>query len=1366
MTQLGQGTDATKTGQEVLGYLNFSSGAADPRFLQNVNCLFEATDASPGRAEPTWQAMHRFLAKTLQDLHGRSEAFRQIDQVEAVLALVFDKTLPGYRQFHADLLFHQSDESLFQPLFIGRACEAVLQQGGPWDEADRIVRGAIAQLNDYLGHRPVAVLRTQQKIQPYAHEWVRPIPLFIRGVGVGVGRYHDLISHALAILEGIDSSLQFDSMFDLELLEELAVDPRAYDFDHPVNKRPNYLFGQWDLGKLDNSGRCRRFVLQQVSLDAMMERVDHRGSLPYEEMLFEAAAVLAGTVLMGARISGNRPEAHDSSVTLSSLVQQIAVYRDTFYERLLAQMRGPHAERLQAEALAVRQPFGGVRQHFNQHLARRRAEQLQHVHLAELFARMGYTEAAQRQARVVPVASARLKCDIHCRLTTAHLAVEEVHSAAGGSPGRRPAGVPGAPGRGSLEHAARLLEESIGLLHRAIECGALVDPWNILGFGGQYSLFPSPENSVYDHRIDELIGLVGSIFTVGVQIQKEAAAIGITAQEKEVSQRLDVLADWWDKFATIGVGSVESFSGRETRESADHVASALRAWHEAGAASGDLAFWRERAEQFRSAKAYALVVDALLEQRSPVASMALLVQWLSQADQIPLAEEDYSFHNLALDWMQDLWDDLDDAESDRQTPPQRWALARKFLDYLEANAEEYWEVPRFELAGEESAGGEEEGDEVDDIYGAAYEGVTFRGSTEDDVEGEMLEGGETGGEPTDFELVGEAERIVGRLTFLATLAQLWKLVAVASFGKRPGVPGAPPAAEREPVLAGWLDQALKNRRQLLDLLGTVYRYRIPLPRGTQEALMEYERRRSVKEMLLEQIIATCVETGDAVRMVRVVMDRPSPAEGQEAWEEPAEAALKAVLRGDPQGVRKVWRRLISTFGAQTLLYVALARSGHPQRIVASRGLQAVLRRLLAYLPRLGLLQETVQLISTIQEMETNHPVGPGAITEFDQMFKIGCRAIVRSLVAASEGWGEPDETLPSDDGELIAFLEQATEALLRAWLIHSRGVRLSVLEAVNSRGPWNELKQFIEQYGGDLFTQRFMNHGNLRGILHQGVDTWLGSLAEEPDEEDHFRLLDDLGSRVPREEAVRWLSMAMEAVVENYAEYIDYNSTTTQSDRGDMLYTLLDYLRLLASYDRVAWNLQPVVLAHEVLVRSGHDEAADVWRAAVAERTSGIAEDHLKRFQRLNRKYGMRLPSIADRLGERFVRPLVVDRLCALIEPAVDEAHERSRPADALPGNAPDSDAPDSDAPDSSAPDSDGPGAFARLEEGIQEFTRDVSGAGFDVPAWLEALEQEVDRVLSDGPEEEELPDPQLPVVQVMLTREEVRRQVQALGGG
>ena len=503
-----------------------------------------------------------------------------------------------------------------------------------------------------------------------------------------------------------------------------------------------------------------------------------------------------------------------------------------------------------------------------------------------------------------------------------------------------------------------------------------------------------------------------------------------------------------------------------------------------------------------------------------------------------------------------------------------------------------------------------------------------------------------------------------------------------------------------------------------------------------------------------------------MRLIRAVMDRCDGAEGEEAWEAPAEAALTALLRGDAEGVRKVWKPLISALAKQTLLYVSLARGGSPQRIVASRGLQAVLRRLLAYLPRLGLLQETMQLITTIQQMESNHPVGPGAITEFDQMFKLGCRAIIRAVVASAESWSGPVtvEAIAAPTGvsaasistgnenELITFLEQATEALLRAWLAHSRGVRLSVLEAVNenNRSAWRDLKRFIEQYGGDLFTQRFMNHGNLRGILHQGVDAWLNSLGEDHDDEEHFHLLDDIDSRISRDEAVRWLSISLEAVVENYSEYIDYNSTTTQSDRGDMLYTLLDYLRLRADYDRVAWNLLPVVLAHEVLVRGGHEEAANVWRAAVAERTASIADEDLKRFARLNRKYGMRLPSIADRLGQ------------ALRSAADGRSPLRTGRAGDGRGRGP-VPAADAGAP---VPPSDGEAVtFARLEAGLEDFTREVSGAGFDVPGWLEALEQEVDRVMADGPEEEELPDPELPVPEVRLTRDEMRREVEAMGG-
>ena len=152
-----------------------------------------------------------------------------------------------------------------------------------------------------------------------------------------------------------------------------------------------------------------------------------------------------------------------------------------------------------------------------------------------------------------------------------------------------------------------------------------------------------------------------------------------------------------------------------------------------------------------------------------------------------------------------------------------------------------------------------------------------------------------------------------------------------------------------------------------------------------------------------------------------------------------------------------------------------------------------------------------------------------------------------------------------------------------------------------------------------------------------------------------MRLVAELGGPISTDDAAKWLGLVLEAVVENYTEYIDYNTTTTQSDRGEMLYTLLDFLRLQTSYDRVAWNLLPVMLAHEVLVRCGREDAADVWREAIAARSKNIAADHMRRLTRLVGKYGMRLQTVADRLSERFVRPLAIDRLRALVGPAIDE---------------------------------------------------------------------------------------------------------------
>jgi hypothetical protein len=145
-----------------------------------------------------------------------------------------------------------------------------------------------------------------------------------------------------------------------------------------------------------------------------------------------------------------------------------------------------------------------------------------------------------------------------------------------------------------------------------------------------------------------------------------------------------------------------------------------------------------------------------------------------------------------------------------------------------------------------------------------------------------------------------------------------------------------------------------------------------------------------------------------------------------------------------------------------------------------------------------------------------------------------------------------------------------------------------------------------------------------------------------------------------------------------------------------MLYTLVDFLRLRAAYDRVAWNLRPVVMAHEILVRQNRPAAAELWQQALADRTSEAADANQASFEALCDQYGIRLPSIAERLSERFTRPVAIDRVRALVPPAMEAAASAN-----------------------SAP-------FDALEVEIESLAREPAGAGLDVSDWLSALEEEV----------------------------------------
>ena len=1287
--------------QLVLGYLNFSSGATDPSFFDGLNRIFSGvagtsnrSQDSTGNSRPLWRNATDYLVAKLDQLSTDSSTFANSDQARAVLTIL-PEVVEGYRSFHIDLLQHQSSDFLFNAFTYGRVCEAILAigLGGEASESEsrkKIVADVITKLNDYIGHRPVATLQARLH-EPYPHEWVRPVPLYIQDVGSTEGPYREVIEMAMGILRTTDENLLRAAWFDMGELAELAVDPRAYDFEHPANKRPNYHFGQWDPHCIDNRGFYRRFVIRQVTLDALLSRqVDRQVDAPRDELLFEAAAVLAGTILMASGISGDSPDAHDSNTTLVSLIPRIATYRDAFYERLIEQVDGTHATRLAAEAARLHQPFGGARQHLNRYLAKKRARQLAHVKLARVFARMGYLEAAKKQAKQVPVTSARLMCRIDSSLTAGQQALD----------------------RQDLKVAGQELTAIRDLLDRGIRCGAIVDPWNILGFDANFSLFPALENSVHDHRIDELLVIVQRILELYSRFWSEASAADASGETTPIIRQFREFSDWWHQFAAHEVSSVDAVSAQASHNAASKVAEALLQWNQEGTPAGDVRFWSPHVETFDSPSAFGLVIETLMQKRDLVSSMSLLVYWLSQADHIRLDSAECSFYALTQRWLGMLIETLHrEGEETSSSNKTDWALIRKFLDYLEANANEYWDVPEFSLASEDTSSDDEaesddleaEGDEDENLFSAAYENVVYTDSTDDGIDGSLFETGES----TNNEIMAESERLVNRLSFLENLAHLW-LRASLSYAAANRAGWQMELLEIHDTIQGWRTRAKELRQGLLDLGRVVENHKLPSPGHDYESLVEYDRQRFFRESLLENIMIASValaESDQLMAATEMAMSEDLVTSFDEiefdsmgedgGLQRNATFILGCMLAGSPEMAREQIHALCNVMSEQEILYVPLAKGGRVRAITLARARQRLIENLVIWLPRHGLIQETRAILETTRLMERNSPVGPGAITQFDELFEAATRQIIETLVAAAE----------RENGisgqELVDHVERHTEQLLGIWLEHSKTLRLSTLERVRKDDAWNELVKFVEKYGNDLFTQQFFALGNIRAILHAGVETWLDELGELPNPP---RVVESLENAVTRRRSIENLNLILEAVAENYDEYRDYNSTTTQSDRGELLYSLLDFLRLRTAYDRVMWNLRPILFAHEILVRRGKNDAAQIWRRRLTQKIGEEADNYINRLSALQSKYAMRLSSVTDRLSERFLRPMTVDRMRALVEPAL-----------------------------SYRADSRGEHAFELLEDESNLLMKEPAGSGLDVPSWLAALEEEVEHACRLG---------------------------------
>ena len=1392
--------------REFLGYLNYSNGKPDAVAQQHFNQIFAAVGK-----RATGATLRKLLLDVLKTLNDKP-AFKDSTQAESVVQLLFDDCLPAYRTHHADLLFHLSTSEFAQPFFLMRMFEAILSQGGPWSETGRVVDGTLQKLNDFLGYRPIAVLENEQKLEPYAHERHRPVPLYLKEAGVAVGKYRTLIERTIAFFHETPVELLEAAYFDFENLQELALDMRSHDHNHPANKRTNYMFGEWDPHLIDSKGFYSRFIIRRIILDALTHWIDATHTLSLDERLHDAAAVLCGTILMASSISGSGPDTFSSDVTLTTLLPHVARQRDAFYARLMQDATGKRAKRLQREAKLTQQPFGHVRRHLNIDLARYGARQVQHRHLATQYARMGYSEASREEAAVIPAASIRIESEIYWRISAGHFHIDQ----------------------GELDNVARLLVEIEDFLRRGIDCGALIDPWNILGFQAQFPLFTSREDAIPDQRVDTLIDLIERIFSLYSRALGEAAASGNKNLTTALSADFRNLANEWDRYATSTVQDVPQVKGVESWESATHVANAMAEWQSVGKAAGDISFWRQHVDRFQSPKAYAVVVEALLEKKDHVASMGLLMQWLNDSENVGMESGRYSIFNYLEQWLQLV---VQETGKPHQLT-QFWKIVRRMFDYLEANAGTYWVVPQFQteqtqFADDKPDQADSDQNHDDDIYGAAYDDVVYRDSTGDGVEGETLDSGAGFGFPT-VELEHQLRKLEPHLKFLNTLAHLWQVTAVqlASASSSHSIYRQPipfDDAEHLDILEGWMAQTKSFQEKLQALMTEVSGYQIALPSGEHDSNIEYDLQSQAKYYLLHTTITTQVSCRSAERLLKCCLPLKRETNASTSLERQISGIYRAILSRDTLHIRQQLPRLLKKIAHEPLLYIAVENGGNPEEMLQIRKRQKVIRFFLSYLPALGMLNETWQTLRTAYRMERNSQPEGMAISEYDRLFRKALRGSLNCLIHSSTAWHEPAQPvaglplrrklyttadrrrkklspvacrrrytppagkpmrvqlqqLPTSrqryapsvarrqlsssskwrtrssqinferfsyrvprhlsqqshkdrDYELVNMIGSLVEKYAMQWLKHSDTMRLSHVEALHEDDAFLQIKEFITEYGSNLFLPRMMTMGNVRTILHHGGQWFLNRLREEYQQNalGTCPLIEAIDNgKISEEIAADQLELIYGSILDKIDRFIEYNTTTTHSDYGDRVYCLIDFLRLESQYERDSWVLMPVTLTHEVLSTWRRRSAATMWEELLESNTSERAEQHLEQLEELEKKYGMHLPSLTDLIQERFVKSLAVDRMVSLVAPTMDDAAHRRFPSV----------------------------AFERLQQEISNYIQTTSGSSFDIPNWLRSLEQEINRYDRHTTETRYNADPDIHFQQQTLRKGQVLAQLEML---
>jgi len=1272
-------SEKTAPHEVILGYLNFSQGVRDPQFFAAWNQLWTLSDLeflrrSDGETEngQKLESLKDYLEAQLKGLRDTNPAFSDTSQAEFVLQVLFGDLIPGYREFHRDLLAHLSLDDYCHPFLLARFCEAILAEMSE-SELDedannaQLIAATIKRLNDYLGYRPVPTLEGEKRHKPYEHEFVCPIPLWIRGAGAAAGPYQRLIEMAVDILEHTSAELCRASFFDLKQLEEIVLDPRGYDMEHPVHQRPNYLYGLWDSRKLNSRGYYCRFVIHDVQLQGILSRVMEGEPPEFEERLFEGAAVLAGTILMASGISGDRPGAILSSVQIDKWLQGIAVVRDQFYVELLDKCTGQRRERLEDEMRRLRQPFGATRQGLNQKLAAHRSQELYAIALANCFAKMGAVQEARHWMRQIHSGAARIRCEIRCRLSECEWLIHN---------NRR-------------TEALQTISGVIDLIHRGIECGALIDPWCILGFGGFFPIFEHTREGIFDHRVEQLVSLVRLTFQRLAALRRSAAASSDDTVDEETARLTSELADWWDQFATTAVSDVNSFLGRDECTASTVVSRILKSWRKEPEAAQSVSFWKQHAESLGSATSYALLVETLLQHHDPTAAMALLVDWASRAEQVGLGVGEQSFQVIALRWFQAIWAAQKDIKD-------RWKWTQKFIDYLEANCESLFQVRHLsellKQAGAPPSHAENGENAEEDVLSAAYEGVIFRDSAADGHEGATLDD-----EVSDFELSSLFGEISDRCNFLSATTLIRYDALLASFRAISELPDA------STMLVTWYRYVREAEERLLQLAEEIWRYPLAPPLPNPESMMEFERRRQIRDSLVERIIHTAMDVLSLRYLIRAVM-APEISEGPQEepqWEGYYPQLLRAVLYGDEPTFHELMESFPKIIATRPILYYSLVRGGHPRMYFAARGTHRALGLMAYLMARAGWARATIGVLSLVKAAEQRQSEGGGKVSEIEHLFEAVAEGIFTSLIFAEHNGRQPQHGQLSvrEAQEMVESLQAVCQVLADIWATISHKIYLSTVETSPFQRSWQDIRQFIRNFGQEIFTPMFMAHANLRAIAGMGTHHWL-KMVKDSGEAQWSRLVEALETEeLNPKKAADYLRMIIEAVLENYEDYLDYNSMTTQSDYGQNLHILLDFLRLKCEHQRRHWMLKPFFLAHRSLIAFQLWDIAEIWEESVQSHFQGWSEVFVKKYERIRKSHGIHLPGLYELLRNGFGFPLAMQHVLGLIQPAIQEI-EAGQP---------------------------GP-SFARLAERIRSFGTFHVRYGFQRPEWIDDLENAIDR--------------------------------------